>query len=252
MYVTHRASLDSPWGVPDLLGDVLGDGLFLSNDGHRAFFSRKASDGKDDIYMSRRRDNNDDLGWSEPESLGASISTSANEYYPSLYEDEATGIAFLYFTSDRAGNDDIYAAELREDGSFGPAVAVTALNTSTSADRRVRIRRDGLECVLMSNRPFSMPNQQGKPSWDLWVATRASTGEPWSQPVNMGDKINTGRHEGGPSYSFDGTEVYFHGAQRAGNFDGGDVLGVGCPFSPTCYFDIWMVTRKKEDRLTDR
>lgn len=245
LYVVHRSSTETPWGAPIFLGGVLGDGVFLSSDGHRAYFGATAEDGKSDLYVSKRRDKDDDFGWGAWESLGPIINTPANEYHPSLYEDEGTGVTFLYFTSDRAGNDDIYASVMHEDGSFGEPVAVAEINTER-VDRQMKVRRDGLECVLMSNRLGSMLNRKGVESYDIWIATRSSTSEPWSEPVNAGENIiNTGRHEGFPSYSFDGSELYFHGAQRDGNFDSGDVLGAGCPSSPTCYFDIWVAKREK-------
>lgn len=244
-YVAHRPSRELAWGTPIYLGDLLGNDVFITIDGHRAYFGATTEDGKSDLYVSKRRDQTDDFGWGPWESLGSTINTPANEYYPGLYEDKATGVTFLYFTSDRAGNDDIYASVMREDGTFDEPTAVVELNTDR-VDRQMKVRRDGLECVLMSNRWGSMVNRQGLPSYDIWIAKRSSTSEPWSEPVNAGENtINTGRHEGFPSYSFDGSELYFHGAQRVGNFDSGDLLGVGCPSSATCYFDIWVATREK-------
>jgi len=242
-YVAHRWSVEAPWELPVVLGQ-LGDYFVVSADGHRAFFGRKLPDGTSDLFMSRRRDQNDDSGWGAPENLGPTINTPANEYFASLYEDEATGESLLYFTSDRAGNDDIYVSTMWEDGAFSDPVAVSELN-GDAVDRQFHVRRDGLECVFMSNRKGSMLNQAGNRSNDLWVATRASTSDPWSTPVNLGEPINSGRHEGAPSYSFDGSQLYFHAAMREGNFDSRDVNGVGCLSSPTCYFDIWVATREK-------
>jgi hypothetical protein len=53
--------------------------------------------------------------------------------------------------------------------------------------------------------------------------------------------VNTGRHDGKPSLSFDGTTLYYGSAQRLGN------LGVGCPLASTCFFDLWVTTREKLD-----
>jgi hypothetical protein len=99
----------------------------------------------------------------------------------------------------------------------------------------------------MSNRAGSMSNQAGTRSLDIWIATRGSVFDAWSRPVNAGPGINTGRAEGFPSYSFDGSQLFFHAAMRPGNFDRGDddPLYAGCPFSSTCYFDIWMAKRPK-------
>ena len=236
-YVAHRASVDAPWGAPIFLGDILGDGLFISRDGHRAYFQSATENGDNDLYVSKRRDQDDDFGWGPWESLGATINTAANEIQPSLYEDEATGLTFLYFTSNRAGNQDIYVSVMHEDDTFDEPVPVEEINTS-AFERQFRVRRDGLECVFLSNRDGSMLSPAGNPSNDIWIATRSSTAEPWSTPVNIGAPINSGRAEGFPSYSFDGSELYFHSANRPGNF------------GPL--FDIWMVTREKANGNRDK
>ena len=219
----------------------------LSVDGHRLYFTsdRPGGFGGSDIYVSRRHNKRDDFGWQFPENLGSGVNSSANDAQPFIFEDDESGIITLYFASNRsggAGGDDIYASTLQSDETFGLAVPVVELNTS-SDDRSVTIRQDGREIIFMSNRPGSILNRQGAPSYDLWASTRATTSDPWSSPVNLDPLgligINTGRHDGGPSLSFDGTALYFHAAQRAGN------LGVGCPDGATCYFDIWMTTRAK-------
>lgn len=245
LYVAHRSSVDAPWDAPILVGDLLGGGPFISRDGHRAYFQSTTEYGDTDLYVSRRRDQDDDFGWGPWESLGPTVNTSANEAQPSLYEDEATGVTFLYFTSNRAGNEDIYASIMQEDGTFGEPAPVAELN-SPGVDRQLKVRRDGLECVFLSNREGSMVSPAGGRSNDIWVATRSSMAGPWSTPVNIGAPINSGRAEGFPSYSFDGSQLYFHAAQREGNF------GVGCPDSGTCYFDIWMVTREKVNGNRDK
>jgi Tol biopolymer transport system component len=219
----------------------------LSVDGHRLYFTsdRPGGFGASDIYVSRRHNKRDDFGWQNPENLGAGVNSDANDAQPFVFEDDACGIITLYFASDRPGGlggNDIYTSTLQPDHTFGPAVNAVELNSPTP-EQGPTVRQDGLEIIFVSNRPGSILNRQGAPSYDLWVSTRATTSDPWSTPVNLDPLgllgVNTGRHDGGPSFSFHGTELYFHAAQRAGN------LGVGCPDAATCYFDIWMTTRHK-------
>jgi len=248
IWVSQRATVDDPWGPPQNLGPTVNSAFnentpFLSTDGHVLLFTsdRTGGYGGSDLYISRRHNKRDDFDWRVPENLGGTVNTSANETQPDLFEDDATGAITLYFASNRPGglgNDDIYASTLQADETFGSPALVTELS-SASQDRKSSIRRDGLEVYIVSNRPGSMLNLQGLPSYDIWVSTRATTSDPWSSPVNVGAPINTGRHDGGPSLSFDGTALYFHSAQRLGN------VGVGCPNSSTCFFDIWMSTRTK-------
>jgi hypothetical protein len=67
-----------------------------------------------------------------------------------------------------------------------------------------------------SNRPGSLG------ATDLWVATRQSTADPWSPPVNLGSAVNTSSGELRPSLSFDGTSLYFH-SNRSGSFGSVDI-----------------------------
>src|SRR3989454_12066510 len=52
---------------------------------------------------------------------------------------------------------------------------------------------------------------------DLWVATRATTADPWSTPVNLGPTVNSTAFDGAPALSFDGTTLYFF-SERLGGF----------------------------------
>ena len=240
IWVSHRASVDDPWGPPQNLGPTINgpfgeSGPVVSIDGHKLYFSsdRPGGFGGSDLYVSRRHNKRDDFGWRAPENLGNTINTPSKEAFAVPFEDDATGMISLYFVSNRPGSlgdDDIYVSVLQADETFGPAVLVEELS-SYSADRHPDIRRDGLEFFFMSNRPGSIPTVLGNPSFDIWVSTRASTSDPWSTPVNVGPLINTNRHDGHPALSFDGTTLYFFSAQRPGNV--------------TPLFDIWVSTRTK-------
>src|SRR3989475_3213998 len=78
IWVSHRASLDSPWGDPVNLGaNVNGAGIeaspWISIDGHLLFFSsdRPGGHGLNDIFVARRADKSDDLGWGPAGEEGA-------------------------------------------------------------------------------------------------------------------------------------------------------------------------------------
>jgi hypothetical protein len=220
IWVTHRASIGDPWGPPQLLGPNIDTPYneaapYVSVDGHRLFFNsgRPGGYGGYDLYMSRRHDARDDWGWEPPVNLGPAINSSLDESQPDVFEDEATGMTTLYYASGASGSggEDIYASVLRADGTWSFGVPVPELN-SASFDRQPMIRRDGLEMFLSSNRPGTLGGL------DLWVATRATTLDPWSPPANLGPLVNGTSTEARPALSFDGTELYFQ-STRTGNFD---------------------------------
>ena len=117
---------------------------------------------------------------------------------------------------------DIYVSRLGRDGTFGPPVAVTELNTPFN-DQQPANRRDGLEMFLGSDRTGTIG------SVDLWVTTRRSTRAPWSAPVNLGPVVNTTFTDGRPALSFDATRLYFQSLRPGG-------LGT---------FDLYRITRQR-------
>jgi hypothetical protein len=205
IWVAHRESTDAPWGAPENLGEpvnttfddfcptpIRAGGLF--------FVSRKPGPGTcglGDIYFTRH---NPVHGWREPEHLPCGSEGGPNspldEMGPSYVE---AGDPSLYFSS----GPDIYVSRQSQDGSFGPAVAVTELNLPTSVDIQPNVRKDGREIVFASTRRAGTDQ-------DIYSATRESVDDPWSTPVNLGEAINRpDRNETRPSLSWDATTLYF-------------------------------------------
>jgi len=241
IFVSQRDSLDDPWGPPRNLGPAINtpydEGApAVSHDGHRLYFSstRPGGFGGNDIYVSRRQNKRDDFGWQLPKSLGGGVNTSANESGPDAFEEDGTGLITLYFDSNRSGGpgpttddpghngNDIYVSTLLTDETFGPAILVWELS-SASADRQPTIRRDGLEIYFASNRTGT------EGSLDLWVASRATTSDAWSEPSNLGPLLNGTKRDASPDLSFDGTKMYI----TADRPDSGG------------YFDLYVCTRNK-------
>ena len=238
VWVSQRTAVDAPWGAAQHTTVERANAPALSPDEHRLFFNsaQPGGLGGQDLWVSRRRDRRDDFGWQAPVNLGDVVNTSANEVAPVLFEDDLTGTLTLYFASNRPGGpggNDIYAATMLPDGSFGAPVLIAELSTS-SDDTPGDIRRDGLEMFIASSRPGSVGGI------DLWVAVRASPSDPWSTPVNLGPVVNSTFNEGGAVLSRDGTALYFHSnANRPGAI--GHCFGEPGP----CFFDNYVTTRRK-------
>lgn len=232
IWVSQRARVDDPWGTPQNPGPAINTPFreqapFLSLDGHRLYFysDRPGGLGGTDLYVSRRRDKRDDFGWQTPVNLGAGVNTTFNDQLPVYFEDDETGTSSLYFSSNRPGGrgaTDIYASTMQPDETFGSATAVQELNT-TRRDVPVAIRRDGLELIIASDREGTLG------VFDLWVATRSTTADPWSAPVNLGSVVNSVADDSRAALSFDGLSLYIE-SDRPG--------GVGD-------HDLWVTTRAK-------
>ncbi len=72
------------------------------------------------------------------------------------------------------------------------------------------ITPDGLSLLFASDFP------DGQLDYDLWVTTRASKEEPWSEPVKLSQTINTLNTEWHPSITADGLELYFDSDRPGG------------------------------------
>jgi hypothetical protein len=223
MYVLQRASVVDPWGAPVNLGPGLNttsdeSNPTFSSDGRFLFFQSKRPGGFGgvDLWVAQRNNPHDDFDWQPAVNLGAAINSTADDMGPYYFEDEVRGTRQLYFGSARLGATDIYLSEQMPDGSFAPATLVPELS-SPSNESDPWIRRDGLEVFFQSNRAGSIG------LGDLWAATRESTAEAWSTPVNVGSTINATAVEQNASLSADGLTLFFASARSPGGSGGLDL-----------------------------
>jgi len=227
IWVSRRASLDDAWGEPVNLGpNVNGPGIdaspVVSHDGHLLFFSsdRAGGHGLNDIYVARRIDKSDDLGWGPAVNLGPHVNTAAFEAGGFYLQDAEEGPANFYFV--RGPNSsaiDIYVAAITADGeTLGPAVPIAELNDPNPAitDGHPSLRVDGREVFFYSNRAGSLGAS------DLWRSMRRSVHDPWSPPENLGAPLSTAANDIQPSLSYDGRTLIFT-STRAGGLGGSDI-----------------------------
>jgi Tol biopolymer transport system component len=228
IWVSTRDTADGPWGAPVNVGSPVNSSAndfcpTISRDGHLFYFvsNRSGGCGGDDIYTTRLRPD----GWDPVANLGCDAdggpNSTGNEASPFPIPERGAGPT-LYFSSTRAGTADIFRSE-SQGGAFGPAEAVSELNTG-AADGQPNLRRDGLEIFFFSNRTGAQGN-------DIYSATRGSTSDPWSTPVNLGTDVNSPAAETRPSLSWDGTTLYFGSTRTDGGAEGDS--------------DHWMTTRER-------
>ena len=147
------------------------------------------------IWMSRR----EGTGWSKPRVLAAPVNTGQHDSYPWL-----SGGGILYFFSNREGglgHGDIYRARNWDGASpwvanLGPPV------NSGHHEVDPYIAPDESYLIFCSDRPGGF----GKS--DIYVSFRMA-GEGWSEPVNLGDQINTAADEYIPSVTPDSRYFFF-------------------------------------------
>jgi hypothetical protein len=230
IWVARRATPDSPWEAPANLGPLVNTlaieaGAVLSRDEHWLFFNsdRPGSLGSGDIWASWRADVHDDFGWSPAinlDNLGAGVNSPFNDVGPGYFENDDAGVPVLFFGSTRPGGlggigTDIYVSPQVAEGVFGPAALVAELS-SPQLDVRPAPRFDGLEIFLGSNRSGTFG------VLDLWAATRNTTAEPWSAPVNLGGVVNSASDDQQPYLASDRQTLFF-ASNRSGGSGGLDL-----------------------------
>jgi len=193
------------WSMPEVASFSAGPNDMTpaySPDGKRLYFSSRrprtagGTPGKDfDIWYVERKDDS----WTDPENLGGSINTEQNEVNPSVMSD---GTIFFQRIEKLGTLDwDLYMSSPRN-GIYGvPEKLPEPVNTKAN-EAGPFIAPDGSYLLFQSNRAG------GYGIMDLYVAYRAENGR-WSDPLNLGDKINSSFSDWGPVVSPDGEHLFF-------------------------------------------
>lgn len=212
IWFTRRADRHAPWGPPEKVPAPVSVDTYndfcpspLPGGGLLFVSTRPGGCGGSDIYRTRRHPVQ---GWEEPEHLGCEVNSGGAEFSP-VFVDAGGGM--LFFSSDRGvpGADRIYVSTRRPDGTWRAPTEVAELNADGASTARPRVSADGRVMVFDSNRAGGLGGA------DIWASSRASLGEPWSTPVNLGEAINSPAAETRAWLSADGQRLYV-GSTRAG------------------------------------
>lgn len=174
----------------------------FSPDGKRLYFSSRrprpagGANGDDfDIwYVERKGDS-----WTDPVNVGAPVNTDKHEANPSVMSDGT-----LYFQRIEALGAlawDLYAAMRRSGAYTVPEKLPRPVNTDAN-EAGPFIAPDGSYLLFQSNRPG------GYGVMDIYVTHRTSSGG-WSEPVNLGEPINSPFSDWAPVVSPDRRYLFF-------------------------------------------
>jgi Tol biopolymer transport system component len=209
--------------IPGSSSVEFGDfGPSLSSDNLTLYFSsyrRPGGRGNDDMWRTTRTTLTG--SFDPPVNLGVAVNTSRDELIPKTSLD---GLS-LYFVSDRLGtlgDRDVWiATRASTSDSFGPPVNLGAAINTPFLDGGPDVSADGLTLVFNSDRPGGFGQR------DIYLATRATTADPFGSVVNLGPTINSVYEELSPSLTADALSLFF-GSDGPGGF--GDI-------------DLWVSSR---------
>lgn len=177
----------------------------FSPDGKRLYFSslwpEKKADGP---YFVERQGS----GWSEPRNMGL---VARFPELKAIHGPTITRDGTLYFAGDtaglgRIGDHVLYRARLLNGEHTKPESLPRCINLPRSWNYSPFIAPDESYLLFSSNRPGSLDDQG-----DLYVSFHELSTDSWSEPVNLGEPINTQGQESSPGLSPDGKYLFFTG-----------------------------------------
>ncbi len=151
----------------------------------------------------------------EKKSMGDTVNFLETQYFPVMTADDET-LIFTGLTANRDEN--IYFTRRIKGGSAAdrspadrwdvPEEISKTINTANN-EGTCTVSADGRTLVFTAcNRP------DGLGSCDLYISHKA--GQEWSQPVNLGQEVNSREWESQPSLSADGHTLYFASDRKGG------------------------------------
>lgn len=147
---------------------------------------------QEDFFISTQKNGH----WTARKPLGPPINSEINEGAQSLTADGKA----MYFTICSRNCNLFYSK--RTGDRWGIPVALPEPVNSKYSTKQPSISPDGHTLYFSSNRPG------GKGGFDLWLSHLLDDGS-WTEPVNLGDSINTRGNEFSPFIHFDNSTLYF-------------------------------------------
>ncbi len=192
-------STGGKWTKPEeisFIGSYDGWSPHYSLDGKQFFFTSPGTDyPPTNIYQCQRTAD----GWTKPDKIPSPVSSGSDEWGFSLAEDGS-----MYLCSHRKqgspGGCDIYYAKF-VNGQYTSAQPINALNTSSN-DCAPHI--DGKQRYII----FNSKRSGGKGDMDLYISFHKDD-DSWTEPVSLGDTINTSASEYGAFISPDDKYLFF-------------------------------------------
>ena len=181
----------------------------ISPDGRRFFFlSTRVPADREPAAEEIRSWTNQDIwvmdrsegGWGEPYNLGPPVNTEGSEFFPSVTRDGT-----LYFTRGIDSTRESYIYRSRfVDGRYQEPEKLGSQVNSTSMQFNAFISPDESYLIVCTPR-----REDSRGGTDYYVVFR-SEDDTWSEPVNMGDAVNTPADgEYSPYVSPDGKYFFF-------------------------------------------
>lgn len=213
LYYTDRQDNGS-WGKPVLLPEPLNSrnhegACAFSADGQIMVYTacgRADGQGSCDLYISYL--NGDQ--WSTPVNMGNLVNTENWDSQPTISPDGST-IIFASNRPDNYGAEDLFMIRKNRFGDWGVPVNLGSTVNTPFSDFAPFIAADGKTLY------FASDGHPGFGETDIFKTT-LENGE-WTEPINMGQPLNTDKDDQYFTIGGDGSIAYFASTRESGNLD---------------------------------
>ncbi|MFA6484211.1 MAG: hypothetical protein WCW62_16660, partial [Bacteroidales bacterium] len=199
--IWRMLKIDNRWTKPAIF-NPLGDSInhfdpftFLTANDEKVYFGAD-NNGNTDIWFVEKKGKH----WNKPQRLKSSINTLDGQCQASLTTDGT-----LYYLDHRTINDswtcDILKSRFKNGEYLRPDTLPERINSVTSMDWTPFIAPDDSYLLFSS--------QRGQNYGDLYISFHDIHNDNWSEPINLGEPINTGSQESFPTVSPDGKYLFF-------------------------------------------
>lgn len=195
--------INNRWTKPETIvpfGDSLqitcGD-PFLSIDNKRLYFDADIEGiNNNDIWFIEKIGN----GWSRPQKLSPVINTTEIQAQATFNND---GTVYYLEAKGNTGPFYIFRSKFKNGNYLQPEALPPYINSNAAQDWTPYIAHDDSYLIFSSSRVGGFG--QG----DLYISFHDVNSDTWSEPINMGESINTRAQERLPGISPDGKYLFF-------------------------------------------
>ena len=195
----ENGNFSQPQFIPLNSADIPMTDVQISPDGNSMLFSTfKDYEGKPEgfnfnIWTSEFKNGK----WQNPTPFGSPIASSGNEFYPVM-----TNNRNIYYASDQGGNSDIYFSKF-QDGQYQDPIKLPDNINSEKREADSYVARDESFMIFVR-----VDEPDGYGNSDLYISFREDEMK-WSDPVNMGEDVNSNQVDGSPYVTPDGKYLIF-------------------------------------------
>jgi len=191
--------VNNRWTKPEIF-NPLGDSInhfdpFVSANGEKIYFGADIN-GNTDIWFVEKQGKH----WNKPQKLKSTINTLDGQCQASLTTDGT-----IYYLDHKTINNnwtcDILRSRFKNGEFLKPDTLPVCINSVSSEDWTPYIASDDSYLIFSSQRQ----DKYG----DLFISFHDIVNDTWSEPINMGEPINTESQEAFPTVSPDGKYLFF-------------------------------------------